>query len=132
MKKNNKSPDNEITAFIGEGAHFKGTLNFSGTVRIDGHVEGEIITTGNLIIGQDAVVEAEIKVGIVFVSGRVVGSIHAQDQIVLHKTAKVYGNLFTPCLTMAEGVFFQGNCQMEESSKKIPLLEIPERSLISE
>ena len=99
---------------------------------IDGRIEGEINTTGNLIIGKNAVVEADIKVGTISVSGKVVGSIHAKGNITLHQSAKVYGNLFTPALTMEEGVFFQGNCQMEENVKKIPLLEIPERSMLSD
>lgn len=132
MPAKKKNSESEINAFIGEGATVKGTLSFNGTVRIDGKLEGEVLSSGNLIVGQDAVVEADIRVGTVFVSGKVVGSIHAQDQIVLHKTAKVYGNLFTPSLLMEEGVFFQGNCQMEEGVKKIPLLEIPERTMLGE
>ncbi|MFC1849749.1 polymer-forming cytoskeletal protein [candidate division CSSED10-310 bacterium] len=130
--KKNKIAESEINAFVGEGASIKGTLSYQGTVRIDGKIEGEIITTGNLIIGKNAVVEADIQVSSVSVSGKVVGSIHAKENIFLHKSAKVYGNLYTPSLTMEEGVFFQGNCQMEENVTKIPLLEIPERTLLSE
>ncbi|MBN2382288.1 polymer-forming cytoskeletal protein [bacterium] len=131
MKKS-KNSESEITAFIGQGAVLKGTLSFEGTVRIDGNLEGEITSSGNLIVGPDAVVEADITIGSIYVSGKIVGSVHAKDQIVLHNTAKVYGNLFTPSLIMAEGVFFQGNCQMEENIKTIPLLELPEKAALAE
>lgn len=130
--KKTKTGDGEINAFVGEGAAIKGTLTFQGTVRIDGRVEGEIISEGNLIIGKNAVIEARIQVSGVSVSGKVVGSIHAKKNIILHTSARVYGNLYTPSLIMEEGVFFQGNCQMEENVQKVPLLEIPERTLLAE
>lgn len=132
MAKKIKISESEINAFVGEGASIKGSLSYSGTVRVDGKIEGEIHTSGNLIIGKNAVVEADIHVASITVSGKVIGSIHAKKHILLHQSAKIYGNLYTPSLTMEEGVFFQGNCQMEENIKKIPLLEIPERSLLSD
>ena len=42
---------------------FKGTIRYQGTVRVDGRLEGEIYTDGNLIIGQKAVITAKIEAG---------------------------------------------------------------------
>ena len=49
-----------ISAFVGRGVEFKGTISYSGTVRIDGSLEGEIRTDGTLLIGEDAVIQAKV------------------------------------------------------------------------
>ena len=126
MTKPDKISSDDIKAFIGEGTTFKGVLMYEGTIRIDGRVEGEIITEGNLVIGKSAVVEAEIKVGKISISGKVVGSIHAKEVVEIHPTGKVYGDIRTPALIIEEGVIFQGNCQMEPEQKKMPLIGIKE------
>ena len=49
--------DSENFTLLGKGVDFKGILSFDGTVRVDGHVAGEIYTSGTLIIGEHAVIE---------------------------------------------------------------------------
>ena len=60
----------DIIAFVGEEVTFKGTIRYQGTVRVDGRLEGEIYTDGNLIIGQKAVITAKIEAGTVTCQGR--------------------------------------------------------------
>nr|HQU29173.1 polymer-forming cytoskeletal protein [Nitrospirales bacterium] len=50
----NTSETGDIIAFVGEEVTFKGVIRYQGTVRVDGRLEGEIYTDGNLIIGQKA------------------------------------------------------------------------------
>jgi cytoskeletal protein CcmA (bactofilin family) len=126
MSNKEKISSDEIKAFIGEGTTFKGVLMYEGTIRIDGRVEGEIITEGNLVVGKNAVVEAEIKVGKISINGKVVGSIIAKDVVEIHSSGRVYGDIRTPALVIEEGVIFQGNCQMEKDQKKFPLVGITE------
>ena len=102
----------EIRAFLGEGTQFKGVLSFAGAVRIDGHLEGEIVGEELLIIGEPAQVKAEIEVGTLVVSGRVQGSITARERVELLRPGRVTGTIRTPCLVVAEGAVFNGNCEM--------------------
>jgi cytoskeletal protein CcmA (bactofilin family) len=102
----------EIRAFLGEGTQFKGVLSFAGAVRIDGHLEGEIVGEELLIIGEPAQVKAEIEVGTLVVSGRVQGAITARERVELLKPSRVIGTIRTPCLVVAEGAVFNGNCEM--------------------
>src|SRR5438132_11489925 len=53
----------ELNALLGKGSQFEGKLIFEGTVRIDGKVSGEIISTDELIIGEGGEVKANVKVG---------------------------------------------------------------------
>ena len=102
----------EIRAFLGEGTQFKGVLSFAGAVRIDGQLEGEIVGDEVLIIGEPGQVKAEIEVGTVVVSGRVQGSISAKQRVELLRPSRVTGTIRTPCLVVAEGATFNGNCEM--------------------
>mgnify|MGYP005811137233 FL=1 len=109
----------EIRAFLGEGTQFKGVLSFAGAVRIDGHLEGEIVGEELLIIGEPAQVKAEIEVGTLVVSGRVQGSISARERVELLKPGRVTGTIRTPCLVVAEGAVFNGNCEMGGSDEEV-------------
>jgi cytoskeletal protein CcmA (bactofilin family) len=102
----------EIRAFLGEGTQFKGVLSFSGAVRIDGQVEGEVVGDEVLIIGEPGQVKAEIEVGTLVVSGRVQGTISAKQRVELLASSRVTGTIRTPCLVVAEGAVFNGSCEM--------------------
>jgi cytoskeletal protein CcmA (bactofilin family) len=102
----------EIRAFLGEGTQFKGVLSFAGAVRIDGHLEGEIVGDEVLIIGEPGQVNAEIEVGSLVVSGQVHGNITAKQRVELLRPSRVSGTIRTPCLVVAEGAVFNGNCEM--------------------
>ena len=109
----------EIKAFLGEGTDFKGILSFEGTVRIDGKLDGEIITKDTLIVGESAVVSAEIKVHTIVISGVVRGNITATGKIEVHRPGKLFGNVKTPSIFIEEGVLFEGNCSMAHEDKKV-------------
>jgi cytoskeletal protein CcmA (bactofilin family) len=102
----------EIRAFLGEGTQFKGVLSFAGAVRVDGQLEGEIIGDEVLIIGEPGQVKAEIEVGTLVVSGLVQGTITARQRVELLRPSRVTGTIRTPCLVVAEGAVFNGNCEM--------------------
>ena len=102
----------EIRAFLGEGTHFKGVLSFAGAVRIDGHLEGEIVGDEVLIVGEPGQVDAEIEVGTLVVSGQVQGNITAKQRVELLRSSRVNGTIRTRCLVVAEGALFNGHCEM--------------------
>ena len=102
----------EIKAFLGEGTDFKGILTFEDTVRVDGKLEGEVYTKDTLIVGESAVVNAEINVNTIVISGVVRGNINATGKIEVHRPGKLFGNVNTPSLFIEEGVIFEGNCTM--------------------
>lgn len=110
-----KAPEDygEIKAFLGEGTEFKGVLSFQGAVRIDGHLEGEIVGDDLLIVGEPGVIKAEIEAGRVVVSGRVEGNITARKRVELLAPGVVIGNIRTPALVIADGATFNGNAEME-------------------
>jgi len=103
----------EVNAILGQGSEFEGKLTFQGTVRIDGRFTGEIFSKDVLVIGESAEVRAEIGVGTVVINGKVWGNVRATEGIQIHAPGQLRGNLFTPALTIDQGVVFEGQCQME-------------------
>ena len=110
--------NDNLNAFLGEGTSFNGNLTFEGTVRIDGKLEGEIFTKDTLVIGETATVKAAIRAGMIVISGTVQGNITAEKKVELHTSARLYGNISTPLLSIAEGVVFEGSCTMGKKSAK--------------
>src|SRR5437762_14143326 len=71
----------ENFTLLGKGADFKGVVSFDGTVRVDGRVEGEIHTTGTLIVGENAMIEGIVSAGVLMNSGKINGTITASEKI---------------------------------------------------
>lgn len=115
-----KQESEEIKAILGKGAEFVGKLIFDGSVRIDGDFQGEIHGQGSLVIGEGALVKANIAVKNIYIGGEVQGNIEAKEKITVHSTGKFLGDLHTPILIMEEGAFFDGKSHMSEAvGKKI-------------
>jgi len=107
-----------IRAYLGEGTSFKGQLNFEGTVRLDGKLEGAIITKDNLVLGETAQIKADISVGNLITKGRIIGDITATGRVEIHAGAEVYGSIKTPILKIEEGAIFVGKCETHREGGK--------------
>ena len=102
-----------ITAFLGKDTTVEGTLTFTGGLRIDGRLEGEISTGGTLIIGETAVIRGDIRASYVFVSGEIRGNTIADERIEILTPARVFGDIQSPEIIMGAGAVFEGKCQTE-------------------
>jgi cytoskeletal protein CcmA (bactofilin family) len=102
----------DVVAYVGKGVTFKGEIKYDGTVKVDGTMEGEIETTGNLLVGADAVIRAQVKAGAVICRGQITGDIIAVTKVNLLASASVSGSVQTPMLSIEEGVVFNGTLEM--------------------
>lgn len=102
----------EVNAYLGKGSRVTGKLNFEGTVRVDGQVEGEIAAQDTLIVGEGAIINAQISGNSVVIKGRVTGDITARKRVEIRAPGKLFGNVTTPSLIIQEGVIFEGHCSM--------------------
>jgi cytoskeletal protein CcmA (bactofilin family) len=117
----------EITTLLGRGASFEGKLTFEGTVRIDGRFKGEVFSDDTLVIGEGAIVEAQIDIGEVIIQGTVIGNIVAKRSIEIHAPGRVKGDLHSPSLQIDKGVMFEGRSFMEAATnQKVPAPSPPQ------
>jgi cytoskeletal protein CcmA (bactofilin family) len=129
-EENKGSQSEEIVAFLGKGTEFKGMITYDGTIRIDGKVEGEIITQGTLIVGESAVIQAEISAGSIVCGGKITGNVVAHQKVHLLSKAVLSGSVTTPNLIIDEGVSFNGRCEMNRGQKEesiVPLQAVTAR-----
>ncbi len=112
-----KKSDEQVSAFLGKDTEFEGKLSFAGVVRLDGRFKGEILSEGTLIIGETALIESNIDVGNIIISGEVRGNVTSKKKIEIHAQGKIFGNIEAPIVTMDEGAIFEGNCLMKKGKK---------------
>ena len=116
-------PGARIETVIGPNCHFHGTIQSDGGIRIDGVFQGDIDTTGNLIIGESAKVIAEVEANNVSVAGAVKGNISANRVEVL-ETGRVWGDLTVNSLLLNEGAYLRGQTMMHADIEP-PMIEPP-------
>lgn len=108
----------DIIAFVGKGVEFKGVISYSGTVRIDGHLDGEIHTDGVLLVGDEAVIQATVTAGTIVCKGKITGDLSAKERVKLRAPAVFNGTMKTPMLSIEDGVLFNGGLEMSQGVRE--------------
>jgi len=109
-----KDKKHETEKVLDVDASMQGTLIFKDYVnlRINGTFEGVLNTKGNLMIGEQAVVNADITGDSIVIAGKVNGNITALKDLKLISPARVIGDIRSPLLSIAEGAIFDGTSRM--------------------
>lgn len=108
-------PPNTI---IGVSSSFRGTLMVTGTLRIEGEFEGDILNCERLEIGEHGMMRSDVEVRDAVVRGRVIGNIRALGTIELKAGARVEGDVAAMSVAMEQGVYFTGRCTMLEAGSE--------------
>ena len=115
--KDKKKPAAEpgtISTLLGRDTVIDGALTFNETIRVDGHIKGKLISPqGTLIIGENAIIEADVQVGVAIIRGKVHGRVDASQRIEIYAPAQVNGDICAPTVTIDSGVVFNGKCNMQ-------------------
>jgi len=111
-RKKHAPPQKRIDCLIGAGTTVTGDVSFTGGLRIDGIVRGNVTTangeSGTLVVSEQARVDGEITVSHVVVNGMVNGPITANDFLELQAKAKIVGDIEYRTLEMHLGAVVQG------------------------
>jgi len=102
----------KVETVFSEATSFDGLLKFDTSIRIEGSFKGKIVSKGYLIIGEKARVRADIKANSIVIAGEVKGNVEARERLEMLPSGKLYGNIKTKKLKMADGVVFEGSCEM--------------------
>ena len=109
-----KRDEQEVEKILDVDASMQGTISFKDPVnlRINGSFEGKLDTRGNLTIGENAKVKANIHGDRIVIAGKIVGNIEASQSISIIPPAEIRGNLITPKLSISEGALLDGQISM--------------------
>ncbi len=124
-KKKGGALQNSIDSLIGAGTRVEGNVVFSGGLRVDGEVRGNISSEnpleGTLVISEKASVEGAISVGHVVINGTVIGPVFAGESLELLPSARVTGDVEYHQIEMQQGSVIQGRLVHQAGAKTVEL-----------
>jgi cytoskeletal protein CcmA (bactofilin family) len=105
-------PQNRIDSLIGAGTRIDGDVTFSGGLRIDGEVRGNVLAkpgeASTLVVSDAARIEGEVRVTHVVVNGTIVGPVHAAEFLELQPKSRISGDVHYKALEMHLGAVVEG------------------------
>lgn len=110
---------------LGSNTRFKGTMRFTRSVTIEGEYEGQIHAEGFLYIAAGATVRAEVRAERVLVGGTLHGNLEATREVEMLPGCVVYGNVRAQRIRIADGVIFEGRCEMMRNSDSLDIFSAP-------
>jgi cytoskeletal protein CcmA (bactofilin family) len=102
----------DISTLLSRDTEIRGSIRTQGSIRVDGTVNGDLVSAKTVTIGATGVVDGDVTGEDVIVAGKVKGSLTAHSKISLEGTAQIEGDLNTSRLSIAEGAVFRGLSNM--------------------
>ena len=112
---NGKQGEGRIETIIGKGTNIEGTVNIEGATRIDGNVNGKLISNDVITVGPTGVVKAEIRAKAIIVGGRIEGNLIASEKVELQAKSELLGDITSKSLLVEHGDIFHGNSKMKDA-----------------
>lgn len=104
----------KVDTLIGKDTELKGTVKSRGVLRVDGHVEGEMVQGGDVVVGEGGRVVAAITARHVIVAGEVRGDVHAEGKLEITSSGRLHGDIEAGTLVIAEGAVFEGTSRLKQ------------------
>ena len=126
--KGGSKPHNNIECLIGAGATVEGNIIFSGGLRVDGRVRGDVVAAegkpGTLVLSERAQIEGEIRVSHVVINGTVIGPVYATEYVELQPKANVTGDVHYRTLEIQLGAVVQGKLVYQSDGKSENVVQL--------
>ncbi len=113
----------DLNTIIGKGTTIEGTVRVQSSLRLDGKINGQVLTTDSLIVGQNGEIEGEVRTKNAVIGGFIKGQIFASGKVILEARSVVIGEVKTAKLAINDGARFEGHCVMSEEPdvKALPI-----------
>ena len=102
--------DISINTVIGKGSEIKGNIKVNGVVRIDGDIDGNLETDGNVIIGENARIRGNINAKSIIVGGIILGNIFANESVKVLANSIVIGDILSHKVQIEDDALVNGKC----------------------
>ena len=113
FSKKHSKPQTQIDSLIGAGTTIEGNLNFSGGLRIDGQVNGNVVAEqgkpSTLVLSEHAQVNGEVNVTHLVINGTICGPVFVSEYMELQSKAKVNGDVHYTTLEIQLGAIVEGH-----------------------
>lgn len=109
-------PEPKIDTIIGEGTRIVGTVTCKTLLRVDGIIEGEIISESKVVVSEKGLVKGDISAENMTLGGELTGNAHVREKSEILATGRLHGDIITKTLIMDENAIFEGKCTMNQSA----------------
>ena len=121
MFRKQSKPQSRIDSLIGAATRIEGNVFFSGGLRIDGAVRGNVGALpdqpGTIVLSEHARVDGEVQASHIVVNGAINGPVHASETLELQPSARVRGDVHYKSLEMHAGAIVEGKLVHHEESE---------------
>jgi len=121
-------PQTRIDSLIGSGTRIEGNVVFSGGLRIDGEVRGDVRSADGqqttLVVSEQARIEGEIRVSHLVVNGTIVGPVHAAESLELQAGSRVKGDVHYKSLEIQQGAVVEGRLVHHGAAEQMKGVEL--------
>ena len=112
------SPEAGGTSVIAPGLKIVGDVETSGTLKIEGTVQGSIRGARQVIVGRSGVIQGDIQAEEIVIGGRVVGTVTASERVEIQANSVIEGDVHTRSIVVFEGGLLNGNVRMDMAGAK--------------
>lgn len=121
-------PQNRIDSLIGAGTRIEGSVIFSGGLRIDGEVKGDVASSNDqpstVVVSEQARIEGEVSVTHMVVNGTIIGHVHASEFLELQPRSRVTGDIHYSNLEIHLGAVVEGRLVHAAASGEVKAVEL--------
>ena len=122
FRKQPSKPQNRIDSLIGVGTKIEGNVLFSGGLRVDGEIIGNVTASpdqsSTLVLSEHARIDGEIKVSHLVINGAVNGPVYAAEFLELQSHSRIKGDVHYNSLEMHLGAIVEGRLVHRSSEAK--------------
>lgn len=115
-----------IDTLVGAKTRIVGDIYFTGGLRVDGTVHGDVTEEGEaasaLIVSEQGSIQGSVRVSQLVLNGRIVGPVHVDDYVELQSKARVIGDVYYRSIEMHTGAVIEGNLVYQGEAPEIKLL----------
>lgn len=124
LTKNNKNKfesasSGNILNIIGPESHIKGDLHCGGDTRIDGRIDGNVVSRSKVVMGENSQITGTLTSKNADIYGKISGDIQITEVLFLRATANVDGDIKTNQLVIESGAVFNGKCLMGKVAESV-------------
>ena len=113
-------PQNRIDGLIGASTRIEGNVMFTGGLRVDGMIRGNVSALtdqpGTLVLSEHARIEGDVQVAHLVVNGAIIGSVHASESLELPPSSRVEGDVHYKSIEMHQGAVIEGRMVHHEGA----------------
>jgi cytoskeletal protein CcmA (bactofilin family) len=119
MKRDKKLDSSSIQNIISPSTRIKGDFNSKGDIRVDGFLDGNIKTSGKVVVGKDGEIVGKLECSSAYFEGSFNGEMIIENTLTLKSTAKIEGNVVAEKLSVEPGAIFNVSCVMKSTVKDL-------------